>query len=219
MIGYALNAFIPPTTDFSSFAYTHLMNERNAIDKVFFAPRDADTIEAVLIGLIQSTQTSIKGALFRLSNKRIIQELIAAHKRGVVIDIVLDPSALSASQEISKLSHAGIPLSLCILRHGILMHHKFLVFKDTLFCPENNLTPLPTVVATGSLNLTEHGFSNRENINFRDEPHIVDAFLKENAALKETTDRYVLTRKQRSKTGEYLKKIALYVSAIKRFLL
>ena len=218
IVCYVIKAFTPSNIHFPSFAYTHLINEQNIIDKVFFAPRDAETIEAVLVGLIQSTQTSISGALFRLSNKRIIQELIAAHKRGVIIDVILDPSALSASQEISKLSHAGIPLSLCTLRYGILMHHKFLIFKDTLACPENNLTPIPAVVATGSLNLTEHGFSNRENINFRDNVQIVNAFIQENTALKAETDRYVLTRKKSSKAGEYLKKFIPYILALKRFL-
>lgn len=184
--------------NFASFAYITLVDEQYSIDKVLFAPADASTIESVLIGLIRSTCTAITGALFRLSNKKIIEELIAAHNRGVVIDIILDPEAMSASKEISKLSHAGIPLALYNQKkYGTYMHHKFLIFHNTLACAENNYIPVPAVVAYGSLNLTQQGFNgNRENINFRNKCDIVNAFIHEITQLKDGTDRYVLAHSQ-----------------------
>ena len=221
------------STDFASFAYTQLVDEQHTIDKVLFAPTEATTIESVLIGLIRSTQTSIVGALFRLSNKKIIEELIAAHQRGVIIDIILDPEAMSTSKEISKLSHAGIPLSLYNQKkYGTYMHHKFLIFHNALACAENNYIPIPAVLAYGSLNLTQQGFNgNRENINFRDKSSIVNAFMNEITQLKEGTDRYILARSEPStsqnsepaKTKSKLKlsrirKISTHLACIKRFL-
>lgn len=192
----------PDTSNFAAFAYTNLINKDNTVDKVLFAPHDAPIIERVLIGLIRSTETAIVGALFRLSNKKIIEELIAAHNRGVVIDIILDPEAMSASQEISKLSRAGILLSLhSHKKSNAYMHHKFLIFRNTLSCAQNNNTPIPAVLASGSLNLTEQGLKgNYENISFRTNEEIIGAFTHEITELKKGTDTYVLTNTQSSRS-------------------
>lgn len=188
-----LAELLPGASNLPSFAYKELVEENNIVDRCFFAPQDSLTIESVLIGLIRSTQDAIRGALFRLSNKNIIAELIEAHKRGVTVDIVLDPDAMSASQEISKLSHAGITLALYNQKkYGTYMHHKFLIFHNTLACEQNNYTPIPAVVAFGSLNLTENGFKNRENINFRNKEHVVEGFKQQMDYLKDGTDRYML---------------------------
>ena len=181
-------------SDLPTFAYKTLVDEENIIDTVLFAPNDSSIIESILIGLIRSTETSIVGALFRLSNKKIIEELIAAHQRGVIIEIILDPEAMSASQEISKMSHAKIPLYLYNQKkYGTYMHHKFLIFYNTLGCSYNNYSPISAIVVHGSLNLTQQGFNgNRENINFRNKKTIVNAFTNEIANLKTNTDRYLL---------------------------
>lgn len=194
----------------SNTIYTQLLDKSGAIDKVFFAPRDAATIENILIGLIRSTQTEISGALFRLSNKRIIEELIVAHQRNVKINIILDPEALSTSQVISKLSHAGIVLSLYNNKtYGTYMHHKFLIFRDTLACQQNNFVPVPQVISFGSLNITEKGLSNNENITFRDKPEIVQAFVNEIEELKKKTDSYELIPNTTTPSSSIIRKPTL----------
>lgn len=192
---HSTTTFTQTTIDLSNWAYIQLIDDNNVIDKVFFAPHDSVIIESLLIALIKSTRTSISGALFRLSNKKIIDALIEAHHRGVVIDIVLDPEAVTASKDISKLSHAGIPLALYNQKkYGTYMHHKFLIFSDTLACDKNNYVPEPAVVIYGSLNLTNNGFNgNRENINFRNRKEVVQAFVHEVEELKKGTDSYTLT--------------------------
>ena len=79
---------------------------------------------------IRLAHKSLKVALFTCTHPALVSELIAAHKRGVLVDIVVDlHSSLGASRKaIEQLKEAGIRVS---TSGGIeLFHHKFLIIDD-----------------------------------------------------------------------------------------
>lgn len=167
--------------DCMQFAMDTLIQEDDTIDSAFFTQQERATIENVLVGLIRSEQENISGALFRLSNKKITQELLRAHKRGVDIQIVFDPGAIGA--QVLALAQAGIPLLVYDpKRFPALMHHKFLLFKNTL--------DGRTVLSTGSLNITEAGFAaNAENLTVRDNGGWIQKFYNEFERLREKSQQ------------------------------
>lgn len=94
---------------------------------------------------IRSAQRSIRIALFTYTHPALIEEVIAAHKRGVDVSIVIDMhSGLGASTKgIQQMDKEGIPI---FLSQGVqLMHHKFLWIDETM-------------LLTGSANWTKSAF-------------------------------------------------------------
>jgi phosphatidylserine/phosphatidylglycerophosphate/cardiolipin synthase-like enzyme len=142
------------------------------VDKVFFCPKDGQTIQNIIIALIASAK-KIHGALYLLSQKFIIDALIAAHKKGTEIQLIIDSGALSNGIHIMSLARAGIPLLLFDgTRFNPLMHNKFFVFK--------NVDRLGDVVVSGSMNFTQSGlFNNAENLTIRNKIEIVTQFAQQ----------------------------------------
>lgn len=179
--------------DASDIFHTLWEKDNNVIDRVFFMPHDANIVKEIYKILIQCTTQKITGAAFRLSHPDIIHELIEAHKRNIEITIILDPEAMSISKKVSDLSNAGIPLLLCNKKkYGTLMHNKFMIFHGVQFIPDG---PLFTIVTTGSLNVTQNGFSNFENVIFRNDPTIIASYQQAWEDLLTYTDRYQLIRR------------------------
>jgi phosphatidylserine/phosphatidylglycerophosphate/cardiolipin synthase-like enzyme len=117
--------------------------------EVLFSPQHTPIRTAVL-PLLDQARTSIDVAVFFLTHKGIAEKLIAAHKRGVKVRILLDSTG--ASNEYSKheaLRLAGIPLK--IEDFGGKMHAKSAVIDSE-------------IVIGGSMNWTNAGDdSNDEN--------------------------------------------------------
>lgn len=152
-----------------AIAQKTLINSKGVIDCVKFCPDKTGEIEQTIIGLIRSSK-KIEGALYLLSKRTIIDELIAAHQRGAKVDLVFDPSALT-TQALFKLPKSGIPLKIYVAgdfsatKFASLMHLKSLIFTNA-FGRKN-------VVASGSMNLTNNGLGkNQDQISFRDDPTI-----------------------------------------------
>jgi len=149
-----------------------LIDEDDSVNCVKFCPDKSGEIEQTLIGLIRDSER-IQGALYLLSKRSLIDELVAAHKRGIPVDLVFDPSALSA-KAIYALPKAGIPLQICVAddftakRFAALMHLKCLIFTGALE---------RTIVASGSMNFTNNGLGkNQDQITFTDNPAIVEEY-------------------------------------------
>jgi len=90
---------------------------------------------------IRQSRQSIKIALFTFTHPHLVDELIAAHERGVTITIVLDMhSGLGASAKATDiLKQRGIPVR---FSQGVqLLHHKFMLIDDeTLIAGSANWT-------------------------------------------------------------------------------
>ncbi len=95
---------------------------------------------------IKHASKSIRIALFTLTHHLLIEELIAARKRGVDVTVILDMhSSLGASSSaVEMLTNANIRV---LVSQGVqLMHHKFAYIDDR-------------VLITGSANWTKAAFA------------------------------------------------------------
>ncbi len=100
----------------------------NTVISVYFSPQDS----AILRGLlprIKNAKKSINIAMFYLTNKWVIDEIIAAHQRGVEVRIILDMTLTQEPQNpIQRLIEAGVPTKL--ENWNGKMHQKTAVIDD-----------------------------------------------------------------------------------------
>lgn len=161
------------------YTYKKLIVPGKKVKKVFFVP-DED-IKILILGLIHSTQpkTRLRIAVYQLTDKDIVDALILAHKRGVLIEIITDKSALyNRYERVSELRALGIPIHVYGGKYYSIMHNKFFVFEHTLGGK--------TIVVTGSANATIGGTTrNEENICIMENKMIVDQYRKKFDALKQ----------------------------------
>lgn len=104
-------------------------------------------LEQAVVADIDAARERIDLAMYNFSLRPVADALIAAHRRGVVVRMVVDSDALDGTQ-LSRLQSAGIPI-IGDRREG-LMHNKFMVVDGALLW-------------TGSLNLTGSGTYNDNN--------------------------------------------------------
>lgn len=187
------------------FARQCLLPEgRIVIDSMFFTPDQTYVAKQVLIGLIDAETSKIECALFRITDTDITQALINAHRRGVVIEMVVDTGALGLEHysTVSALESQGIPIYVYqpvelfnatnnygkprrykvgnvkafVRAYESIMHHKTLIFYNTIG---------GSVIAYGSLNPTNAAFNgNEELVCVRSEPTFVDKWKKHFAKLQ-----------------------------------
>ncbi len=138
--------------------------------EVFFSPEDH--LDEKLIDELNNAKKRILVAMYALFHKKIAEALIAAHKRGVVVKLVVDPYSRSGYGKSSMLVQAGIvvhlfnPSALYDEKESVeaersfddeqtksfapIMHHKFAIIDDLLW--------------TGSFNWTQQASNvNKEN--------------------------------------------------------
>lgn len=131
------------------------------IVEAYFSPKDH--VDTKLISLIEQETSSIKAAVYCLTHRGIINALIEAKKRGVEVELIIDPFTVKARAPLRKMSQSGLsiyvwdPQQKQMTDHGKLrtplMHNKFCVFSKL------------GVVWTGSFNFTSEGaLSNQENV-------------------------------------------------------
>lgn len=128
---------------------------------VYFSPDD--NVRQKLIDTIESEQCSIKIAMYSLTDKRIAKALKKAFDRGIIIEILTDPTCLKDRfNKINFLSEKGVPVYVYNIVHNKIptyscMHHKFAIFG----CNNGN----KRFVWTGSFNFTKSASdSNQENV-------------------------------------------------------
>ena len=116
---------------------------------------------------IRAANKSLRIALFTFTHPALIEEVIAAHKRGLMVSVVIDMhSGLGAShQAIDKLKKAGVRIS---MSRGVqLLHHKFILIDDhTLVSGSANWTKAAfyknsdCFVVLHNMNSTQKNFMN-----------------------------------------------------------
>lgn len=179
-----------------AYAQKLLSRPDGRIKKVLFSPDD--NAEFVLRGLFQEAHRSIKIAAFALTSKVIADEIIAARKRGVHVEIVADGEA--SDNEYSKiglLKKERIPIYLFRPKKTTrdwraLMHNKFIIFEYTI-----GARPL---IWTGSFNFTRSANErNQENVIILDDAEIVASYKNHYEELK---NRCRQPASRDSKSGE-----------------
>ena len=116
-----------------------------------------------IIGLFESARTCVDVCVFTVTDDRIAEAIVRAHRRGVAIRILTDNDKLfDAGSDIRRLSSAG--LTIRIDNSGYHMHHKFAVFDHS-------------VLLNGSYNWTRSAaMYNEENFIVTDDPKLVQPF-------------------------------------------
>ncbi|MES2122503.1 MAG: phospholipase D-like domain-containing protein [Chlamydiota bacterium] len=148
--------------------------------EVLFSPRDHVAEE--LIAHIKREKKSIRAAVYCLMHRGISKALIEAEKKGVSVELIVDPFSVKTRSPLKKMSESGIPIYVWtptqktanpLQKRKSLMHDKFCVFGDSK-------------VWTGSFNFTFDATTvNCENVIVLENPQLAQQYLKEFKNLKD----------------------------------
>ncbi len=130
-------------------------------NEICFSP--GTSCQSAIIRLLRSAKREIKICVFTISDDTISNEIIAAHKRGVSVQIISDDDKqYDRGSDIEKLSNRGI--SVRVDKTSNHMHNKFMTVDNS-----SSLT--------GSYNWTRSAAKyNQENIVVSNDLHVVKAF-------------------------------------------
>jgi len=128
---------------------------------VSFSPGPA-CLQAIQ-GQLRSARRRADICVFTLSDDRITEQVLAAHRRGVAVRIVTDNhKEFDAGSDIAALRMAGVPVA--VDRTEAHMHHKFAIIDDTW-------------LLNGSYNWTRSAcFHNEENVVLCNDPVLLRQF-------------------------------------------
>lgn len=98
---------------------------------VYFS--EEDDLSKEFVAQVQREQTSIRMACHRISEVKVIDSLVAAHGRGVLVEVIVDPLTVTKKTPLKLLVDAGVPVY--VWKFGDEkkgksqhMHHSFSVF-------------------------------------------------------------------------------------------
>jgi cardiolipin hydrolase len=93
--------------------------------QAYFSP--GTTCLNAILGQLRSSRECVDICVFTLSDDRISQEVLAAHRRGVVLRLITDnDKAFDSGSDINSLRSAGVNIRIdCTPAH---MHHKYALF-------------------------------------------------------------------------------------------
>ncbi|MFB9864585.1 phospholipase D-like domain-containing protein [Rufibacter immobilis] len=130
----------------------------------YFSP--GDTCLHAILQSLQAARKSLKICVFTISDDRITAEILAAHRRGVNIQLLTDNEKLfDKGSDIKQLAHAGIPVKIDNTANH--MHHKFAIIDQKY-------------VLTGSYNWTRSAaLYNHENVLVTADSKVVAGYCKE----------------------------------------
>lgn len=121
-------------------------SKRETLAETYFTP--GDDCPQRIAGLLKAAKKTAELCVFTITDDRISDRIIDAHRRGVAVRIVTDDEkAFDPGSDISRLENAGVPVRVDRTRYH--MHHKF-----ALFDAEKLLT--------GSYNWTRSAANNNE---------------------------------------------------------
>ena len=137
-------------------------SSRPSVASAYFSP--GEDCRRAIVGLLDGARKSVDSCVFTITDDRLADALIAAHRRGVAVRVVTDDAkADDLGSDVSRIESAGIPLR--VDRSPFHMHHKFAVFDAS-------------TLLTGSYNWTRGAaFDNEENLVVVDDPRLVGPFL------------------------------------------
>ncbi|MBY0231845.1 MAG: FAM83 family protein [Gemmataceae bacterium] len=143
---------------------------RVAATEALFSPQDS--IAGRLAALIDGAKRSVEACVFTITDDRLADALVRAHRRGAAVRLVTDDDkAHDLGADIGRLRHEGIEVRMD--RSEAHMHHKFALFDGA-------------TLATGSYNWTRSAQGwNNENLIVTADAKLVEAFAREFARLWE----------------------------------
>lgn len=131
--------------------------------EAYFSPQDECWRR--IVHLLDGARQRIDICVFTITDDRLSDAIVAAHRRGVVVRILTDDEkAGDEGSDIERFHQAGIPLRTDRTVHH--MHHKFAIFDDGL-------------LLNGSYNWTRGAaLYNDENFLITDEHRLISAYSK-----------------------------------------
>lgn len=135
-----------------------------AITEVHFSPGDA--CRKRITDLFRSAKQSADACVFTITDDRITDAILSAHRRGIQVRVVSDnEKAFDPGSDLERIKDAGIPVAVDTSPHH--MHHKFALFDRKL-------------VLSGSYNWTRSAADmNEENVIVSDDARAIAAFQRE----------------------------------------
>ena len=117
-------------------------------------------------GMLDGARRSADLCVYTITDNRIAERILAAHRRGVVVRVITDDEkARDLGSDVLELARAGIPV--LVDDSPFFMHHKFALFDDQ-------------VVLTGSYNWTRGAAdNNEENLILSNDRRLVTSFRGE----------------------------------------
>src|SRR5438876_10349665 len=146
---------------------------RGALCSLGTTPRHGPQLDCAkaIIDLFKAAQKTAHVAIFTLTERRIVDAMIAARKRGVAVAVVVDARQSQSTrnpvqkQMIEKLQQAGVAVHLAV-KQTALMHNKVGIFDGKTVC-------------TGSFNWTNAAEKhNDENLLVVDGTQVAAAYEK-----------------------------------------
>jgi phosphatidylserine/phosphatidylglycerophosphate/cardiolipin synthase-like enzyme len=140
-----------------------------AVCQAFFTPQD--DLTTLLIEMVNAEKTSIHGAMYMFTDKKIAQALINAKKRGVDVQLIIDQISMASCGKGKMLQENGV----IVFVHrtdgfnpysSALMHHKFFIFGSN----KNDKSWLWTGSWNCTLRATGH---NDENVLVLDDSQVI----------------------------------------------
>lgn len=118
-----------------------------------------------IVQLFQRAKHTADVCVFTITDNRLADAIIAAHRRGIGIRVVTDNEKVNdEGSDIPRLRDAGIEVR--VDRSEFHMHHKFAIFDD---CP----------LLTGSFNWTRGAAErNEENFIITSDPRLIRLFAQ-----------------------------------------
>ena len=131
--------------------------------ETYFSP-DEDCVGRIR-GFLDSAKSTADVCVFTITDNRISERLLAAHRRGVRVRIISDnEKAYDRGSDVDLLSRKGVPLRVDSSPYH--MHHKFAIVDESK-------------LLTGSYNWTRTAAAeNQENFIITEDPRLVDPFAK-----------------------------------------
>lgn len=132
--------------------------------KIYFSP--SEDCRNAIIHEIQNAKFELKICVFTISDDRITEAILGAHRRKVAVTIITDnDKTFDVGSDIGLLSKRGVRIRMDTTTNH--MHHKFMVVDGR-------------TVTTGSYNWTNSTAKyNQENITITGDKAAVSAFNRE----------------------------------------
>lgn len=137
--------------------------------EAYFSP--GDSCRNKIISLLKDAEKTIDICVFTISDNKITQAILDAHKRGIDVTIISDnDKANDKGSDIHYLQNKG--LNIIVDKSSYHMHHKFSIFDKK-------------ILLSGSFNWTRSATDvNEENILVTGEPGLVSQFSNQFESLK-----------------------------------
>lgn len=142
-------------------ALDHVLLSQERVDSAHFSP--GTDCQKRLLGLLNNAKSKLDICVFTISDNRLADAIISAHKRGVTVRVITDNDKTEdRGNDTAYLMEQGVNVCMDDTPHH--MHHKFMVVDGTY-------------LANGSFNWTRSATKyNQENILVTNQGELVQQF-------------------------------------------